>query len=59
MDIRKFLYEKRSKTAVFDLKLLIFTLIFDIAKPESRLFSLPQIKSILNYIQITAIKVYY
>ena len=32
----KFLYEKRSKTAVFDLKLLIFTLIFDIAKPESR-----------------------
>ena len=36
MDIRKFLYEKRSKTAVFDLKLLIFTLIFDIAKPEFR-----------------------
>ena len=36
MDIRKFVYEKRSKTAVFDLKLLIFTLIFDIAKPESR-----------------------
>ena len=36
MDIRKLLYEKRAKTAVFDLKLLIFTLVFDIAKPESR-----------------------
>ena len=33
MDIRKFWREKRSKTEVFDLKLLVFTLIFDIAKP--------------------------
>ena len=36
MDIRKFWHEKRPKTEVFDLKSLIFALIFDIAKPASQ-----------------------
>ena len=33
---KKLWHEKRSKTEVFDLKLLIFTLISDIAKPASQ-----------------------